>query len=141
MGVFNNTIWFVCVVQRDNSKGERGNASLLCRKRGANLSTEAVEGAALALESVDNIESGDSLAAGVLSVGHSITNNVLKEHLEDTSGLFVDEARDTLDTTTASETADSGLGDALDVVTQHLAMTLSATLAEAFATFATSRHG
>ena len=115
--------------------------SLLNCWRKKHLSTEPVEGAALALESIDNIESSDGLAAGVLSVGHGIANNVLKEHLEDTAGLFVDEAGDTLDTTTTSETADSGLGDALDVVTQHLAMTLRATLAEAFATFATSRHG
>lgn len=44
--------------------------------------------------------------------------------------------RDTLDTTTASETADSGLGDTLDVVTQDLAVTLGATLAETLATLA-----
>ena len=44
--------------------------------------------------------------------------------------------RDTLDTATASKTTDSGLGDTLDVVTQDLAMTLGATLAEALATFA-----
>jgi ABC-type transporter Mla subunit MlaD len=45
--------------------------------------------------------------------------------------------RDTLDATTTSETADSRLGDALDVVTEDLAMTLGSTLAEALAAFAT----
>jgi len=45
--------------------------------------------------------------------------------------------RDTLDTTTTSETTDSGLCDTLDVVTEDLAMTLGAALAEAFAAFAT----
>jgi len=44
--------------------------------------------------------------------------------------------RDTLHTTTTSETADGGLGDTLDVVTKNLAMALSATLAETLATFA-----
>jgi hypothetical protein len=48
--------------------------------------------------------------------------------------------RDTLDTTTTSETADGGLGDALDVVTKNLAMALGSTLAEALATFAASSH-
>ena len=76
------------------------------------LSTEAVQGASLALEGVDDVESGDGLAASVLSVGHSIADDVLKEDLEDTAGLLVDEATDTLDATTASETPDGGLGDA-----------------------------
>ena len=48
--------------------------------------------------------------------------------------------RDALDTTAASQTADRGLGDALDVVTQHLAVTLRAALAQTLATFATTRH-
>jgi hypothetical protein len=38
--------------------------------------------------------------------------------------------RDTLDTTTTSETSDSGLDNTLNVVTQNLAMTLGTTLAE-----------
>ena len=38
-----------------------------------------------------------------------------KEDLEDTTGLFVDETRDTLDTTTAGKTADSGLSDTCKV--------------------------
>lgn len=54
------------------------------------------------------------------------TTHVLEEDLEDTAGLLVDETGDTLDTTTAGETADSGLGDALDVITKNLAVTLGA---------------
>merc|ERR1712098_221311 len=104
------------------------------------LTTESVEGAALPLEGIDNIHSGDGLPLGVLSVGDSITDDVLKENLEYTTGLLVDQSRDTLDTTTASQTADSGLGDTLDVITQDFAMTLSASLSESFASFATSRH-
>ena len=37
--------------------------------------------------------------------------HVLEEDLENTTGLLVDETRDTLDTTTAGKTTDSGLGD------------------------------
>jgi hypothetical protein len=71
----------------------------------------------LTLESVDDVERCDGLALSVLSVGDGITDDTLEEGLEDTTGLLVDHGRDTLDTTTASETADSGLGDTLDVVT------------------------
>jgi hypothetical protein len=64
----------------------------------------------------------------------------LKEDLQDTSGLLVDETRNTLDTTTTSETTDGGLGDTLNVVTQDLAVTLGSTFAETFAALSTSRH-
>ena len=104
------------------------------------LSAEAVQGAALALESVHHIKGGDGLAAGVLGVGDGITDDVLQEHLEDTTGLLVDEARDALHTTTASETADGRLGDTLDVVTQHLSVALGSALSESLSSFSTSRH-
>jgi hypothetical protein len=96
---------------------------------------------ALALESVDNVEGGDGLALGVLSVGDSVTDDTLEEGLEDTTGLLVDHGGDTLDTTTTSETADSGLSDTLDVVAQNLTVTLGAALAETLATLATCRTG
>ena len=104
------------------------------------LSTETVEGAALALKSVDDIERGDSLALGVLSVGDGIADDILEEDLEDGAGLLVDEAGDTLDTTTTGETTDSRLGDTLDVVTENLAMALGTTLSETLSTFAATRH-
>lgn len=54
------------------------------------LATETVEGAALSLECVDNVEGGDSLALGVLGVCDGVADNTLEEGLEDTTGLFVD---------------------------------------------------
>ena len=93
------------------------------------LSAEAVEGASLSLEGVDDIEGSDSLSAGVLGVGDGISDDVLQEHLEDSSGLLVDEARDSLDTTSAGKSADSGLGDSLDIVSQDLSVSLGAALA------------
>ncbi|CAH3162117.1 unnamed protein product, partial [Porites evermanni] len=81
--------------------------------------------------SVHHIHSGDSLAFGVLGVGNSITDHILKENFENATSLFVDEARDSLDTATASKTTDSRLGDALDVVTKNLST---------FASFAATRH-
>ena len=104
------------------------------------LAAEAVEGAALALESVDNVHGGHGFTAGVLGVGHGVADDVLAKDLEDRAGLLVDEARDTLHTAMARETADGGLGDALDVVAQHLAVTLGAALAETLTALATSGH-
>ena len=97
-----------------------------------NLSAEAVEGLALTLEGVDDVHGGDGLAASVLGVGDAITDNVLEEDLQHSTGLLVDESRDTLDTSTTSQTANGGLGDTLDVVTEHLSVTLGSTLAESF---------
>lgn len=56
--------------------------------------------------------------------------NILKEDLENTPGLLVDETRDTLDTATTSEAANGGLGDALDVIAKNLAVALGSALAE-----------
>lgn len=72
------------------------------------LAAEAVERAALALERVDDIERRDRLAAGVLGVRDGVADDVLKEDLEHTARLLVDEAGDALDTTTASEAAWEG---------------------------------
>jgi hypothetical protein len=94
----------------------------------------------LPLQSIDNIHGSDGLSLGMLGVGYSITDDILKEHLQDTTGLFIDETRDTLDTTTASKTTDSGLGDTLDVVTKDFPVTLGASLSKTFSSFATSRH-
>ena len=60
---------------------------VLCEKR---LTTETIQSAALSLEGVDDVERGDSLALGVLSVGDCVTDNAFEEGLEDTAGLFVD---------------------------------------------------
>ena len=105
-----------------------------------NLTSESVEGTSLPLEGIDDIHSGDSLPLGVFSVGDGITDDVLKEYFEYTTGLFVDQARDTLDTTTSRQTADGGLGDTLNVITQHFAMTLGASLSKSFTSFSTSGH-
>jgi hypothetical protein len=44
-------------------------------------------------------------------------------HLENPTGFFVDQARDTFDTASTSKSTDGWLGDTLDVVSQDLTMT------------------
>ena len=104
----------------------------------AGLTAESVQGTALTLERVDDVHGGDSLALGVLSVRDGVADDVLKEDLEHASGLFVDQTRDALHSTSSCQTADGRLGDALDVVSQHLAMTLRASFAESLSSLASS---
>ena len=104
------------------------------------LTSESVQGASLPLEGIDNIHGSDGLPLGVFGVGDGIPDDVLKENLEDSTGLLVDESRDTLDSSTASQPSDGGLGDSLDVVSQHLAVTLGASLSESLSSFTTSSH-
>jgi len=76
-----------------------------------------------------------------------MSTNVLEEDLENTTGLFVDETRDTLHTTSTSETPDGGFCDTcgtvsgpedcgqveshtLDVIAKNFAVAFSSTLSE-----------
>ncbi|KAF1595939.1 UNVERIFIED_CONTAM: hypothetical protein FQV16_0015762, partial [Eudyptes robustus] len=99
------------------------------------LSTETVEGTALAFQRVDHIHGGDGLSLGVLAVGDGISDHILQEDFENTTGFFVDEAGDSLHSTTTSQTTDGGLGDALDVITEDFAMTLGTSFSESLASF------
>ena len=126
----NNSICVYFVQTNDNMK--QSNAS--------RLSTESIEGASLALQGVHDVHRGDSLPARVLGVRHGITDHVLEEHLEHSARLLVDDGRDTLHSTTASQTADGGLSDALDVIAKHLAMALGSALSQSLSSLATSRH-
>merc|ERR1719219_1837867 len=108
--------------------------------REAKLATETIEGASLPLQSVDHVHGGHGLPLGVLGVGDGVPDHVLQEDLQHAPGLLVDQPRDPLDTPSPSETPDGWLGDALDVVTKHLPVTLSSSLPKALATLATSGH-
>lgn len=66
----------------------------------------------------------------MLRVGDGVADHVLQEDLQHAARLLVDEPRDALDAATPSQAADGRLGDALDVVAQHLAVALGAALAE-----------
>ena len=93
-----------------------------------NLSSKAIEGPSLPLQGIDNVKGCDCLTTSVLSVGDCIPDDILQEHLEDASGLLINESRDTLDTSTASKSADGWLCDSLNVVSEHLSMALGTTL-------------
>ena len=77
------------IVRVENTKRER------C------LTSETVQSTSLPLEGVDYIHSGDSLPLRVLGICNGITNYILKENLENSSGLLIDKSRDTFDSSTA----------------------------------------
>lgn len=87
---------------------------------------KSVKRPALPLERIHHVQSSNRLPLGVLGVCHSIPDHVFQKHLEHPPGLFVDQARDTFDTTATGETADGGLGDSLDVVAKDFAVTFCA---------------
>ena len=84
------------------------------------LTSEAVQSAALPLEGVHYVHSSDGLPLGMLGVSDGVTDDTLQEHLEHATGLFVDEARDTLHSTTTSQSADD----------DHFPVTLASTIME-----------
>jgi hypothetical protein len=84
----------------------------------------------LPLERVDHVHGRHGLAPRVFRVRDGIADAVLQEHLEDSTGLFVDESTNALDPATTGQTTNGRLGNALDVVAQDLAVTLGAALAE-----------
>ena len=94
----------------------------------------------MSLQSIDDVHGCDGPSLGVFGVGDCVTDDILQEHFENTTCLLVDEARDTLDSTTAGQTPDSWLSDALDVVSQDLPVALGASFSKTFASFAATRH-
>ena len=104
------------------------------------LTAKAVQSATLSLQSVHHIHGCHSLSLGVLGVCHSITDHVLKKDFENTTGLLVDQAGDSLDTATASKTTDGWLSDTLDVIPKDLSVTFGASFSETFTSFAATRH-
>lgn len=104
------------------------------------LTAEAVKSTALPLQSIHHIHGGDGFPASVLSVGNSVTDDILQEDLEDATCLLIDEPADTLHTAPTSQTANCRLRDTLDVVPQHLTVSFGSTLSQTLASFATAGH-
>ncbi|KAH9281433.1 Histone H2A [Echinococcus granulosus] len=79
------------------------------------LTAKAVEGTTLAFKSIHHVHGSDGLALRVLGVRDGVTDDVLQEDFEHTSGLLVDEPRDAFYATSTCQTPDGGLRDALNM--------------------------
>jgi len=112
-----------------------------CQDITRSLTSESVEGSSLSLESIDDIHGSDSLPLGMFSVGDSISYDVIQEDLEDSSGFFVNETRDSLDSSSTGQSSDGRLRDSLDVVSKNLSMSLGSSLSKTLSSFSSSGHG
>ena len=56
------------------------------------LAAKAVQSSSLPLEGIDHVHSSDGLPLGMFSVSDSVADHVLEEHLQNTSGFFVDQS-------------------------------------------------
>ena len=72
-----------------------------------------VQGAALALQGVDDVESRHGLAFRVFGVGDRVSQDGLQEGLEHSARLLIDEARNALHASAAGQPTDRRLRDAL----------------------------
>ena len=78
----------------------------------AGLSSETVESTALPLECVDDVHGGNSLPLGMFGVGNGVTDDVLKEDFQDSTGFLVNQSGDTFHTSTTGQATNGWLGDA-----------------------------
>ena len=95
----------------------------------------------MSLKSIDDVHGSDGLSSGVLSVSDRVSDDVFKENLQDTSGLFVDESGDSLDSSSSGQSSDGRLGDTLDVISQNLSVSLGTSLSQTFSSFSSSCGG
>merc|ERR1719229_1871070 len=59
----------------------------------------------------------------MFGVGNCITDDIFQEDFQNSSSFFVNKSRDSLHSSSASQSTDSWFGDTLNVISQHLAMT------------------
>nr|GMD15812.1 histone H4 [Ipomoea batatas] len=104
------------------------------------LASETVKSPALPLKGVDDVHRSHGFPPSVLSVGDGVSDHILEEDFEDSPGLLVDEAGDTLHASSTSQTANGRLGNPLDVVAKHLPVTLGSSLAQSLASLSTAGH-
>ena len=70
----------------------------------------------LALESVNDVSTRDSLAMRVVSVHHSVLDDFLQEYLQDRASLFVYKPRNLFHAAAPSQSENSRLGYSLNAV-------------------------
>ncbi|KAJ7977102.1 Histone H4, partial [Quillaja saponaria] len=92
--------------------------------------TKTIQSPSLPLKGIHNIHSSDGLPPCMLSVGDSITDNILQEDLEDTTSLFIDETTNSLNATSSRQTTNCRLCNALNVITEHLPVPLGSSLSQ-----------
>ncbi len=81
------------VVFKNTSYKERAKAPRVIL-----LAAKTIQSTPLPLERIHNIHSRHSLPPGMLSISHSVTNDILQEDLENTTSFLIDQPADSLHT-------------------------------------------
>ncbi|KAG6544030.1 hypothetical protein Mapa_014553 [Marchantia paleacea] len=105
------------------------------------LSSEPIQSSSLSLQRVHHIHGSDSLSPCVLCICHRISDHVLQKDLQNSASLFINQPTDTLHSSSSGQAPDGGLRYPLNVVSEHLPVTLSASFAQTFTSLSASRHG
>jgi hypothetical protein len=90
---------------------------------------ESIQGHAALLERVHDVEGAHQFAVSVLGLNHGVGADALQQILEDSADLLVDQTGDALYSSSARKSADRGLCDANDVVSQDRPVAFRAALA------------
>lgn len=102
--------------------------------------TKSVQCPAISFQSIHDVLRSDGLSASVFSVGNSVSDDLLEEVFQVSAGLFIDQTRNTLASTSTTQSSNSWFRDTLNGILQHLPVTFRCTFTQSFATFATSGH-
>jgi len=104
------------------------------------LTSKTIQGSALSLQGIHHIHSGNGLPLSMFRISDSISNHIFQEHLQNSSGFFVNQSGDTLNTSSSGQPTDSWLRDTLDIIPKNFSVTLGSSFAQTFSTFTTSSH-
>ncbi|MFS7905925.1 hypothetical protein Hanom_Chr01g00053431 [Helianthus anomalus] len=103
-----------------------------------NLTTKTIQSTTLSFQSIYNIHRRNSLPASMLSVSHSISNNILKKNLENSTSFFIDQPANTLHTSSASQSSNRRLRDSLNVIAKNLPVSFCSSLTQSLSSLPTA---
>ncbi|KAK9059784.1 hypothetical protein SSX86_020488 [Deinandra increscens subsp. villosa] len=104
------------------------------------LTSKSIQSSSLPLQSINNIHGRHRLPPSVLSVGHSVTNNILQKDLQDATCLFIDQPADPLHSASPRQPPDRRLRDSLNVIPENFPVALCSSLSQPLSTLSAARH-
>ncbi|CAH9126544.1 unnamed protein product, partial [Cuscuta epithymum] len=116
------------------------NTEELTKQIRISLAAKTVQSPSLPLQGVDHIHGSNRLPPSMLRVGNCITNDIFKEDLQHASGLFIDQAADSLHASSSGQPPDRRLGDALDVVPENLTVALCSAFPQPLSSLSAAGH-
>ena len=131
------------------------------------LATESIKNFASSFESIDNVQSCNSFSFCMFGVGNSITNYIFEKYAKNTSSFFfmvqfhahrltdlptgkilnlawtktfINESRNSLDSTSSSQSTNGRFGNTMDTIPQRFSVSLRSPFTQTLTTFSSSWH-